>query len=294
VAVAALAGGAFASPASAKHLKGINFQVLLPPSYNSTERSWPVLYVIPGSGIDAREAIDFLDLRSYVARDQAIVVTASEDAGTTNENFFVDYFDGSERLDSWFVRDVIPWVDSHYRTLADGEHRGIVGFSAGGYSSTAIASRHPGMFDAVGTFSGVVDLRVLGPAGGYLIMPPLILDRGPGAFALWGDPTLNADNYRAQNPTDLARNLHGTDLVYLSAGNGRPSGPQEIAEAGAGLPFVTYAETGVSLMTADYDRALTTAHVRHVYTPHVGLHLRPHWLRDMARFWPRAMSAIGP
>lgn len=52
-----------------------------------------------------------------------------------------------------FVPDIVSYIDSHYRTVADKEHRAIAGLSLGGLQTIATAANNPGVFGYVGLFS---------------------------------------------------------------------------------------------------------------------------------------------
>ncbi len=52
------------------------------------------------------------------------------------------------------VKDIIPFVDSHYRVIADKDHRAIAGLSMGGMQTTQITDYNPGLFGYIGVFSG--------------------------------------------------------------------------------------------------------------------------------------------
>ena len=67
------------------------------------------------------------------------------------------------RYESYLVEDVVPYVDSLYRTRADPSHRGIAGFSMGGYGAVFLAARHPDLFSAAVSHSGVVAPLYVGP-----------------------------------------------------------------------------------------------------------------------------------
>jgi hypothetical protein len=57
-------------------------------------------------------------------------------------------------LDSVFVKDLIPMIDSTYRTKADREHRAMAGLSMGGMQTFAITLNHLDKFSWIGGFSG--------------------------------------------------------------------------------------------------------------------------------------------
>ena len=52
------------------------------------------------------------------------------------------------------IKDCIPYIDSHFRTLADKEHRAMAGLSMGGMQTKAITVAHPEVFSNLGIFSG--------------------------------------------------------------------------------------------------------------------------------------------
>lgn len=52
------------------------------------------------------------------------------------------------------IDELIPYVDSHFRTLADRNHRAMAGLSMGGFETKAITTAHPDVFAYVGLFSG--------------------------------------------------------------------------------------------------------------------------------------------
>jgi enterochelin esterase-like enzyme len=52
------------------------------------------------------------------------------------------------------IEDVIPYVDSHFRTIADQPHRAMAGLSMGGMQTHTIAMAHLDTFSYIGIFSG--------------------------------------------------------------------------------------------------------------------------------------------
>ncbi|GIV95819.1 MAG: esterase [Herpetosiphonaceae bacterium] len=62
---------------------------------------------------------------------------------------------GSGRFEDYLVQDLIPYIDQHYPTLAHGRHRGIDGFSLGGFMSVKLALQYPDLFTTVGAYDGL-------------------------------------------------------------------------------------------------------------------------------------------
>lgn len=61
---------------------------------------------------------------------------------------------GSGRFHDYFFDDLIPHVDAHFPTLADGRRRGIAGFSLGGAMAIRAAALRPDMFASAGAYDG--------------------------------------------------------------------------------------------------------------------------------------------
>jgi S-formylglutathione hydrolase FrmB len=61
---------------------------------------------------------------------------------------------GTGRYHSYLCQEVVPWVDEHYRTIADRESRGIAGKSSGGFGAMVTTMLRPDLFGALATHSG--------------------------------------------------------------------------------------------------------------------------------------------
>ena len=66
------------------------------------------------------------------------------------------------RLPELIRNEIIPYVDSHYRTFADREHRGMAGLSMGSLQTSMLSFSYPELFDYVGVFSGFVQDIITG------------------------------------------------------------------------------------------------------------------------------------
>jgi hypothetical protein len=63
---------------------------------------------------------------------------------------------GTGKFEDYIVNDLITNIDTTYRTIADKQHRGIDGFSVGGFISTAISLHHPELFSSIGSYDGTL------------------------------------------------------------------------------------------------------------------------------------------
>ncbi len=137
--------------------KDVPVSVVLPDRYaaDSTNR-WPVVYLLHGAGGSNRRYIDAgLGLPSLSDRFGVIIVCA--DGGSTSW-WFDSPVDPSFKYETHVARELVPWVDSHFRTAADRGKRAIMGPSMGGHGACWIGFRHKDLFGAVGVLCGGVDL----------------------------------------------------------------------------------------------------------------------------------------
>jgi enterochelin esterase-like enzyme len=144
--------------------------VYTPPGYDTDVKSrYPVLVLQHGAGEDesgwTRQGRAQFILDNLIARSQAKPMIVVMDCGyaappgkpllvftpTTPQNETLAAFHTFEDV---VIKDLIPLIDSSFRTLADREHRAMAGLSLGGMETLFVALRHPETFAYVGSFSG--------------------------------------------------------------------------------------------------------------------------------------------
>jgi S-formylglutathione hydrolase len=129
--------------------------VYLPPSYGSSERRYPVVYYLPGyrdsSIIGFRLPNDMDSLIENGQINEMLIVVANG-----NNKLGGSFYVNSPLTGNWedfIVKDVVSYVDSHFRTLPQPESRGITGHSMGGFGALNIAMHNPDVFGAVYSMS---------------------------------------------------------------------------------------------------------------------------------------------
>jgi enterochelin esterase family protein len=136
--------------------------VYLPPRYDRDGRRHPVIYWIHGWGGTGIREISPIgpwipsvpELMDRVIRDgapPAIVVMA--DMFTTYGHSQCINSSATGRYEDAF-KELVSWVDGHYRTLPSRDHRGLDGKSSGGYGALVLGMRNPDIFGAVASHSG--------------------------------------------------------------------------------------------------------------------------------------------
>ena len=129
--------------------------VYLPPSYNNSNKKYPVVYYLPGFGdnIIYYTVYGAFGFRVNQSLDELI------NSGKINEMIFVmtnpvNIFAGhfyvnspvSGNWEDFIVKDLVQFVDANYRTIKDKESRGISGHSMGGFGALNLAMLHPDVF----------------------------------------------------------------------------------------------------------------------------------------------------
>lgn len=308
-------GGLLALPGTASaegsrlrtgEVDGLPFKVLLPTEYDAEPtKRYPVLYLVHpgGAGGDAyrNHWLERTDLAEFTAGEDVIVVLPDNDW----LSFYVDARDGSCRGDTQFMKGLLPHIDSHFRTVADGRHRAIAGVAPGGFSAVHLAAWYPDTFAAVGTFSGEPDVLFgYDRLGGVAYTP---IERaavqscggditGPGLYGY-----LPADEvwWRNSNPPDLAANLRTAALLYLSVGNGQPCDAHDVvdlaeADEGTGTHAFQLTEPIVEQGTKGLRTALDREGVAYESNmDRCGIHTWRYWQRDLHDFWPKMTTAFG-
>jgi enterochelin esterase-like enzyme len=127
--------------------------VILPPSYDRDEqRRYPVLYFLHGRTSTAREYVGLIpfdaDLRAMGAGPREMIVVVP-DTDTLFGGSMYTNSPTSGNFEDFIARDLVRYVDGHFRTIAKREARGLAGHSMGGYGTLRIGMHHPEEFVAL-------------------------------------------------------------------------------------------------------------------------------------------------
>lgn len=195
--------------------------VYTPPGYmNGTER-YPVLYLVHGAGDSADSwtsvghAHYILDnlLAAGAAKAMIIVMPFGHTPDRPGANMLANTDFGDD-----LHQDLIPFIDSHFRTIADRDHRAMAGLSMGGAHTLRFGLPRPDVFSHIGVFS-------------------MGLGMGPDDIA----------TYTRQNGAGLERAAAQMDLVYYAMGTDDflygTVGPTRAMLEEYGIPYV-YNESG--------------------------------------------------
>ncbi len=141
--------------------KAVPYRISVPPDYESSNRRFPVLYLLHGVNGNENEWWDRSQLTEYASKYQMIVVTP----GVGDSWYANSASDTGARYEDVIVYDLIPYIDAHYRTISNREGRAIAGVSMGGLGAMKLALRYPQLFEFAGSLSGPFDVPITGRWG---------------------------------------------------------------------------------------------------------------------------------
>jgi len=143
----------FFSPAVQREMK---YDIVLPSTYEASEKSYPVLYLLHGHMQNYTVWGRNLGAAVYARLIDDLIVVMP-DGGNS---WFVNYASNADgQLNNWedhIIEDLIRHVDTNFRTQARREGRAIAGLSMGGYAAVTLGLRHPQTFVSLASTSGAL------------------------------------------------------------------------------------------------------------------------------------------
>jgi enterochelin esterase-like enzyme len=142
--------------------------VFLPPSYGKEkDRRYPTVYALHGYSIGAeqwsREIHVPQTIESAFAQGAREMIVVLPDSKTRHNGSMYSSSPTVGDFEHYVARDLVSFVDAHYRTLTGRNSRGLVGHSMGGYGATRIGMKHADVFGSL-----------------YIMSPCCLSPRGPG------------------------------------------------------------------------------------------------------------------
>ena len=133
--------------------------VYTPPTYGKDKKKYPVLYLQHGWGEDetawSNQGYANLIMDNLIAEGKIEPFIIVMTYGMTNDVKFghINEFTAKE-FETVLVDELIPYIDSNFRTQADKKHRAMAGLSMGGFETKLITLRRPEVFNYYGLLSG--------------------------------------------------------------------------------------------------------------------------------------------
>lgn len=138
--------------------KDIEYSIYLPADYETSNRRYPVLYLLHGYGDDETGWTQFGEADMIMDRllpqgDISSMIIVMPDGGVT---WYANSYDGKVNYEDFFIKEFIPHIDETYRTRSTKQYRAIAGLSMGGYGTLLMALKHPELFSSAAPLSAGV------------------------------------------------------------------------------------------------------------------------------------------
>ena len=197
---------------------------MLPPDYDAatgghSPRRYPVLYFLHGLGDNEQtlfkgggwDLIEDLRQKGQIS-DFLVVVPEGK------RSFYINSADGRVRYSDFFIREFIPYIESHYSIRRERSARAISGVSMGGYGALRFAFAYPELFSSVSAQSAALIRE--SAATGEAMPTPTPLSGLLGA--VFGNP-IDLPHWNQNSPFVLAKRnralIRTTKLsIYFNCG----------------------------------------------------------------------------
>ena len=184
--------------------------VFLPPGYAANQsRRYPVIYALHGYSIGASQWSQEIHVPqtiegAFAKGAQEMIVVLPDSKTVYNGSMYSSSVTTGD-FEGFISRDLVAYVDSHYRTIPKRSARGLVGHSMGGYGASRIGMKHSDVFGSL-----------------YIMSPCCMSARGAGR----GNPSSEKALEEVQSPAEAAKLPGlGTQLAVAAAWSPNPKKP---------------------------------------------------------------------
>ena len=136
------------------------YAIYLPADYETSGRSYPVLYLLHGSGDDQSGWVQFGEVKNIADRaiaegkSTAMIIVMPD--GNTGQRGYFNSPKGDWDYEDFFFQELMPFIEKTYHTRAEKRYRAISGLSMGGGGTFMYALHHPELFSSACPLSASV------------------------------------------------------------------------------------------------------------------------------------------
>lgn len=201
-------------PSTLLHGRQITTWVYLPPGYGQGNKRYPVVYVMHGMPGGVRDTFVKGEIHQSAAKlilshhIEPLIIVGWDGQGPGGPADVTEFLDRPDYLmESFITRELVPYIDRTYKTIADPRFRALDGISAGGYAAPNLLFKYPQLWHVASSHTGFFS-----PDDDKSNMTDILGPRGP----LWdaNNPLKNAMKFGPQNGLHLYLDIgEGDDLV---------------------------------------------------------------------------------
>jgi S-formylglutathione hydrolase FrmB len=138
--------------------RNVRYTIYLPADYETSERTYPVVYLLHGYTDDNTGWLQFGEINRLADKaigegtiPPMIIVMPNADS-----SWYINSYDGKEKYEDFFIKEFIPAIEKAYHIKGEKKYRGVAGLSMGGYGSLIYALKYPDVFAAAAPLSAAV------------------------------------------------------------------------------------------------------------------------------------------
>ena len=138
--------------------RNVKYSVYLPPDYDQSERTYPVVYLLHGYTDDNTGWLQFGEINRYADKAIAdgIIPSMVIVMPNADSSWYINSYDGKEKYEDFFIKEFIPGIEKSFRIKGEKRYRGIAGLSMGGYGSLIYSLKYPDLFASAAPLSAAV------------------------------------------------------------------------------------------------------------------------------------------
>ena len=131
--------------------KEVSYSIILPEGYEHSDMEYPVLYMFHGIGGDYTSWLEYgnvariMDQMTKKGEIQPFIIVIPDGY----LSYYSDTYDGSFPYETFFTKELVPYIDTNYRTRKNANARSIAGFSMGGFGALSVSLRNHNLFGSV-------------------------------------------------------------------------------------------------------------------------------------------------
>ncbi|QMU27509.1 alpha/beta hydrolase [Adhaeribacter radiodurans] len=192
--------------------KNIRAAVVLPASYKKAKKPYPVLYLLHGGTGNFRDWLTKTPDKTLLHRlaDQYNLIIVTPDGGPTSY-YFDSPLDKTSQYETFISKELLEKIDGTYRTVHERKGRIIAGLSMGGHGAIYIATKHPDLYCAAGSMSGVMNINT----ATWKVPAEFAQSRAQNFARLLGAPQDSLNPYSAYTAVGMTDQIKASGLKLI-------------------------------------------------------------------------------
>ena len=126
--------------------RDMRYALILPGDYPSSGQNYPVVYLLHGFGEDETGWYKGGQVQYYIDQNEAATIPMIYVMPQGFNTYYVNKYNGHYHYMDYIVNELVPAIDSLFRTIPDAQHRAVMGYSMGGYGAMILPVKNPDVF----------------------------------------------------------------------------------------------------------------------------------------------------